>query len=174
MSFVGPGDVVTYLVWLEQVQKLGLGDESTPGDRERRMHEESGEFNLKVYKDGSFIKCNRDADFLNSQEGSFYQNASNLNSGTIPRARHGALWRDNTSNQTSSPFIQTGENTIPTGSGSHTIYFDEAFTQVPRVTFSTDKPSFGARQSVSTTAFQVQKNATFSFTINWNATGRKD
>lgn len=172
MSFVGPGDVVTYLYWIEQVQKLRLDDTSPPGEKECRMRQESGEYILKVY-DGEWKKCNRDADLLNGQTPDFYINANNL-TGTVVRARLGALWRDTTSNQTYSPYFQSGENTIPIGSGSETINFDNAYSQTPRVTFSSDNPALGQRESVSTTGFQVKKHSTFSYTIHWTAIGRKD
>jgi hypothetical protein len=171
MSFVGPGDVVTYLYWLEQVQKLGLGDASTPGAKERRMFEESGEFNLKVY-DSGWVKCNRDADFLNGNAGSYYLDASNLNAGTISRGRLGALWRD-ISDQTQNPYFQTGEKTIPTGGSSELINFDIAFSQVPRVVTGATFGQFGAITSISTTGFQLLKSS-YSYVAYWLAIGRKD
>lgn len=171
MSFVGPGDVVTYLVWIEQVQKLGLGDTTPPGDQERRMFEESGEYNLKVYSSG-WVKCNRDADLLNGQNGDFYRSAANL-TGNVPRGNLGLLWRDTTSNQTVSPYFQSGENTIPTGSGSETISFDNAFTQTPRVAISSSNAAFGTVNTVTTTGFNVTRHSTFSYVISWIALGRK-
>ena len=87
MSFVGPGQVVTYLYWIEQIQKLRLNDTSNPDEEECRLREESGEFYVMVYINGSWVKCNRNADLFNSQPDSFYLNAGNLNAGTIPLAR---------------------------------------------------------------------------------------
>lgn len=171
MSFVGPGDVVTYLVWLEQVQKMGLGDASTPGAKERRMFEESGEFNLKVYN-GGWVKCNRDADLLNSQNPNYYLSYVNF-IGNVLRVHLGLLWRDNTSNQTSSPFIQSGENAIPLGSGSETIYFDEAFSEVPRITISSNNTAVGRRDIVTTTSVSFIKHISTGYVLNWEAIGRK-
>jgi len=208
MSFVGPGDVVTYLYWLEQVQKLGLGDTRTPGEKERRMFEESGEFDLKVWN-GEWVTCNRNAAFLNGnnssyylnagnlnagiiglaripavltgkdadkldgQEGIYYQNATNMTSGTLSRGRLGGIWRDNTSGETNNPYFQTGANTIPNGSGSETINFAVAYSQVPRVAIGANYGQYGAITVISTTGFQMQKGS-YSYDAYWLALGRKD
>jgi hypothetical protein len=104
---VGPGQVVTYLYWIGQVQRLGLDDTSTPGLNERRLFYESGRYLLKVWSGSNWVTVNEytatdilgaietvdgpgsglNSDLLDDQEGSYYRNAGNLNAGTVPQAR---------------------------------------------------------------------------------------
>lgn len=245
MSLVGPGQVVTYLYWIMHVQKLGLGDVSTPGLDERRTFNEAGEYNIYFWNGTDWIKANRDADLLDGQAGTFYQNASNLNSGIIPlaripatltgkdadtldgqegsfyqnagnlnagtialaripttltgknadqldgqegsyyrnasnlnagtisRGRLGDLWRDTSSGQTESPFFQTGETYVAAGSGSLTQNFYYAYTETPRITFSSTVASLCKLVSISTTGFIVDRHSTTPYTLNWIAIGRR-
>lgn len=55
MSLVGPGQLVTYTYWIEQVQRLGLGDTSTPGEDERRTFKESGEYILTFWNGSEYV-----------------------------------------------------------------------------------------------------------------------
>lgn len=204
---VQPGKVVTAAYWQEQTQKLGIDDQTTPSQDERRTYKENGEYTLTFWNGNAWVKANRDADLLDGQEGSYYRNASNLNAGTVPldripnvltgkdadtldsehatdlhnaanltgtvsRDRLGDIWRDTTSNQTTSPFIQSGKNTITAGSGTQSVTFDLAFTETPRISFASNyyNPSLA---SISTTGFSVLKHSTTTFDVNWIAIGRK-
>jgi hypothetical protein len=114
-----------------------------------------------------------DADKLDGQEGSYYQNASNLNAGTILRARLGALWRDTDSNQTDSPYIQSGKATIASGTGTQTINFDYAYSETPRITIGSGNAlSLTILAIVSTTGFIIEKKGVL-YDLNWIAIGRK-
>lgn len=69
-----------------------------------------------------------DSDLLDGQEGSFYQDASNLNAGTVPGARY-AFWED-AGGENSSPYIQSG--VVGIAAAVTTINFPSAFTSIPR------------------------------------------
>jgi hypothetical protein len=87
MSFVGPGQVVTYLYWKQNVQQLGLDNSSTPGTEEIRLFKEGSEYFLEIWTGTSWLKVSRNAELLNGQDDTFYRNAGNLNAGTIPLDR---------------------------------------------------------------------------------------
>jgi len=87
MSFVGPGQVVTYLYWKQFVQQLGLGDTSTPGAEEIRLVKDASEYFLKIWTGSAWLKVSRNAEQLNGQADTFYRNAGNLNAGEINLAR---------------------------------------------------------------------------------------
>lgn len=100
---VGPGQVVTYLYWVTHVQQLGYGDTSTPGQHERRTEIVEGEYYLQFWNGSEWKKINPitaqevlnklltvdgaasgvDADKLDGQEGTFYQDAGNLTAGVL-------------------------------------------------------------------------------------------
>ena len=116
----------------------------------------------------------KNADLLDGQHGSYYQNASNLNAGTILRVRLGALWRDTDSNQTDSPYIQSGKATIASGTGTQTINFDYAYSETPRITIgSSNVSSITVLVSESTSGFIINKYMGISYGLNWIAIGRK-
>jgi hypothetical protein len=71
-----------------------------------------------------------DADKLDGQEGSYYQDASNVDTGTLARARLGDLWKDTHEDVDTSPYILTGfQFTVANGT---TVIFDNAFTVTPK------------------------------------------
>jgi hypothetical protein len=71
-----------------------------------------------------------DADLLNGQEGSFYQDVSNLNAGTMSRAGLGDLRKDTEKELETSPYIQSGKHfTYAVGTP---FTFDNAFTSTPK------------------------------------------
>ena len=129
--------------------------------------------------DGSSSGLN--ADLLDGQEGSYYQNADNLNAGTVSRARLGALWRDTTSNLYTYPYLQSGRaNTVSNG-GS--ISYDYAFTNTPRIVIAVEKQGYNTDMAlvdnVTTTGFTVftaraLSAGTFpSVILHWLAIGQK-
>jgi len=118
-----------------------------------------------------------DADLLDGKEGSFYRNASNLNAGTVSRARLGALWQDTNSNLNTNPYVQTGSKSVA-NNGTITYYY--AYTNTPRVVISPH--GFGKYNAnpdtITTTSFIVRTKdfETGNFpilTIDWIAIGQK-
>jgi len=119
-----------------------------------------------------------DADLLDGQEGSFYQNASNLNAGTVSRARLGALWRDTTSNLYTYPYIQSGEN-YGGGTAGTNVTFDYAYSNTPRVIVSAAQNDRLAKAgNISTTGFTFYTtngdgSSAWLATVDWIAIGQK-
>nr|NIM17389.1 hypothetical protein [Candidatus Aminicenantes bacterium]NIM84043.1 hypothetical protein [Candidatus Aminicenantes bacterium]NIN23507.1 hypothetical protein [Candidatus Aminicenantes bacterium]NIN47212.1 hypothetical protein [Candidatus Aminicenantes bacterium]NIN90138.1 hypothetical protein [Candidatus Aminicenantes bacterium] len=113
-----------------------------------------------------------DADKLDNQEGSYYRNASNLNAGTVSRARLGALWCYNNTDETEYPYIQTGSQGIYSPvAGANT--FSNAFTSsVIVVATAKDNGEFCSVISVTTTGFTIRHPDDTGFAY-WIATGKK-
>jgi hypothetical protein len=175
MSFVGPGYVVTYLVWMQQVQQLGLGDTETPGYKQTRLFEESGEFNLKIYN-GGWVKCNRDADLLNGYDESSYRNAANL-TGNVARGRLTLLSRD-ASGYISNPFFQVGTTTCTTANTWYTVTFPLTYTAgtTPYIGHGSYVNSTAAVcikiRNISTSGFQITSNLNNTI-AHWHALGER-
>lgn len=172
MSFVGPGSVVTYLVWIEQVQKLNLGNTTQPDQDEVCTHLEGGEYIIKFWNGTEWVKANRYADFLEGETKSFFQNASNLISGVVNRWRLTSLWND-----TKPPFIQRGTKTCTVADTWYTETFSYAFTAAPTIATG-DLLDSGSLDTIrmriiTTTSCQFSSNIDGSV-AHYIAIGRKD
>jgi hypothetical protein len=91
-----------------------------------------------------------DADTLDGQEGSFYQNADNITSGSVARARLSELANVN------SPYICGGKAYIGDNEWV-TIPFGGAYSSTPVVVASQDEAKIIRIAVVSTTGFQAQR-----------------
>lgn len=113
---------------------------------------------------------------LNGQPHTYYTNAGNLLTGNIPRARLGSLYRDNTSNNEQSPFLQTGQNTFTKTPGT-TVTFDYAYTEAPRLVFGSFHV-YGSNNTfidiITTTSFTAFTSCAFDDqNVCWMAIGKK-
>jgi hypothetical protein len=179
--------------WLvREIQQLGLNRTDPPGLHERRMKIENERYKLYVWNGSEDVLINEytaadiltmlktvdgsgsglDADKLDGEHGNDFHDATKI-TGTIPRARFGALWRDVDTNEESSPFIQSGQVTILAGTGTQSVNFDYAYTSVPRVTTSTNWPNAAKWVSTSTSGFIIQQ-ANYDVIVNWSAIGRRN
>ncbi len=121
------------------------------------------------------VNDSENSDKLAGQPPSYYISASNL-TGTVSRARLGALYRDNTTNVTSNPYILIGKDSIAPRDSSTTITFDTPFTSTPRVVFSLWADSSDAIRSKIITTTQMTIRTTQSsgyYNCDWIAIGRR-
>lgn len=114
-----------------------------------------------------------DADTFDGEQSSYYRDASNLNTGTVARARLSDL------GNVSNPYICAGKTNIT--SDLQNVSFGTSFTNTPYVVASPDESRLVRIVSVSTTGFQVKRtlpdypnNYTFDAGyIYWIAFGNK-
>lgn len=131
---------------------------------------------LEAIKNADGSGSGLDADLLDGQEGDFYRDASNLNAGTVARARLGALWRDNNNDVVASPYIQSGWLfTVESGT---TVVFDEAFTLTPLIYATPENSTVSAGCATMTTTYFKVKLSKFSGELSsgyyhWLAIGQK-
>ncbi|MCP5046719.1 MAG: hypothetical protein GY940_06080 [bacterium] len=92
---------------------------------------------------------NLDADKLDGQEGSFYQDAGNLTSGSIARARLTNL------GNVSNPYICSGKTNITVY--WQTVNFGVTYSSTPDVVLKADGACLVSVLSVTTTSFQAQR-----------------
>jgi hypothetical protein len=191
----GPFDV-DLDVWNQQIMKLGFGDTSPAGLNERRLFFEGGYFYLKIWDgaawqdigekatqvlaklltvDGSGSGLN--ADLLDGWHKSSFQNASNLTTGSVLRARLNLFTKNNDNGETASPYIQYGS--IDTSLA--TVSFTDAFTSTPHVFVtvaeSTSQITVMA-YNVTTTSFKIRclgdDGVGKQRQQNWVAIGKKN
>lgn len=196
-SFVIAGDKASVQRWNIDVKKLGYGSTEDMGNEEVRLKLISGRWWL-VINDSSVEKkigeltasevldllktvdgsgSGLDADLLDGQDISFFRNASNLNNGTVSRARLGDCWED-TNGQNTYPFIQSGDSAF-TGAA---IYYPQAYTVAPRIVTSTPSNSSHAVPHIwgeDTTKFygkaktmDTQQVVSLS-SVHWVAVGKR-
>jgi len=94
-----------------------------------------------------------DADTLDGQDGSFYQNAGNLTSGTIPRARLLGL------SQVSNPYICTGKTNVT--ALWQTVNFGFAYSGLPTVVATADEDRMVRIATLTTTGFQPSRSIAY-------------
>lgn len=177
--------------WKQEVQQFGYGRTDPPGILERRMREDNGRYFLEIWN-GDWIKLNEytaneilqllltvhgensglDSDTVDGKHSADLQNAANL-TGTVARARLGDLWRDSDTNQTNSPYFQTGTATVTAGTGTQFIPFDYAYTETPKVTTGSNWPHICKIATISTTGLTMIPHSTTPYIVYFIALGRR-
>lgn len=139
----------------------------------------TGEQILSFLNDVDGSGSGLDSDTLDGQEGSYYQDAGNLNAGTIPGPRFG-FWEDS-GGDNSSPCVQSGSTSIP--ASVTTINFPSAFTSTPRViavpyTANASYAHTVHTRNTTTTSFRVSifddSGNLNAGTVVWIAIGEKE
>jgi hypothetical protein len=98
----------------------------------------------------------------------------NLTEGRIARSALVELWRDNTSDETASPYFQSGYINLGASSTHYTVTFDNAYTAVPRVVSSfTNDGMIPSIYNVTTTSFTAKRHPTIPCEMNWIALGKR-